>query len=159
MMQYRAWTVGIGAAFVALAGCKGASAGAYEGTWQYDRESLRALAYDSAYDSMTADGEDPLTAEQQAELERWVNEQHDQWDKRLEVLPDGRFVAISQTGESEPERIEGTWLLGEHGIEFVEHGGELMAIGHRRGANLVLVMTDDEGTTGQMVMLPMGATE
>ncbi len=136
----------------ALSGCSGASS-PFVGTWQYDKESLRELAHASAYDSMTAGGEDVLTPEESADLERWVNEQHDQWNKSLELLPSGRFVATSQIGEGRPEEITGSWTVRDGLVRFVEDDGEPMATGRLEQGRLVLELTDDEGVMAEMVML------
>lgn len=156
-MRFRG-TAGVCAIVVAMCGCESAGTEAYEGTWQYDRQSLRELALASAYESVTMDGEMPLTPEERADLERWVNEQHDQWDKWLELRADGRYIARSRISDGKPEEIAGTWSLSGDAILLVEESGATMATGHLEGDRLVLVMTDDEGTVGRMVMLPSDET-
>lgn len=143
----------LGLVVLSLGACATGSGG-YVGAWRYDRQSLRPLAMESAYESVAKGETEELSPRERAELERWVNENHDSWDKRLEVRDDGTFVARSQVAEGRPEFIEGTWSAKGGRIEFVERDGEVMATGRREGGNLVLEMTDDEGTTGRMVLLP-----
>ncbi len=138
---------------IILPGCSGDESARYTGLWQYDRQSLRALAHASAIESVTADGQDPISSEERAELERWVDAQHDKWNKTLELLPSGRYVARSQIGEGRPEEITGTWSVLDGAVRLIQDDGEVMATGRMEPGRLVLQVTDGEGVTAEMVML------
>jgi len=135
-----------------LASCAGRES-PYVGEWRYDRQSLRPLALASAYDSVSDNGAEALSPQERAEVERWVNENHDGWDKRLFITADGSYLATSQIGSARLEEHTGTWSRDGDAIRLTESDGETMALAHLEGARLVLVLTDDEGTTARMVML------
>lgn len=138
---------------VVLVSCAGRES-PYVGEWRYDRQSLRELAHAAALESVTDSGESPITESERSELRTHVDRDHDGWDKRLFIRADGSYVATSQIGGARLEEHTGSWTREPDAIRLTESDGQTMALAHFEGARLVLVLTDGEGTTARMVMLP-----
>ena len=140
-----------------LVGCAADTQQGPVGFWQYDKLSLRELAAQSAVDSVSQ-GE-ATSPEERAAARAWALEQHEGWNKTLEIRPDGTYTATSQIGEGQPESIQGTWSFTDGVVTLTQSDGQNMGQGRIEGDRLVLEMTDDEGVTAQMVMLAAGGID
>ena len=111
----------------------------FVGTWQYDRQSLRDEALHSAIESVSGGDPGSLSADEVAEVEAWVDENHAGWDKSIVIEDDGRFSLTSRVGEGSAEVIEGYWERAGAAIRLLRDDGELVAEARVSGITLNLV--------------------
>ena len=139
---------------LALFGCgaRVSEPAGFIGTWQYDRQSLKDEALNSAIDSVSGGEHDSLNDEQLAEVQAWVDENHATWDKSVVIESGGRFRIISQVGDGWAETIEGTWHQEANGLRLVDSDGQYVTTAKLSGSKLELVPPAGIPGSGVMVM-------